>query len=326
MKHGRAVAALTVITAAAVITGCGPGAGPGSHDVSVLVTSDFGTHRIGRATEARVPGAETDLSLLERHFRVGTRYGGGFVESINGRSGRADRYDWFYYVNGVEAGGGAADTDVQADDEIWWDLHSWAATDSIPAVVGAYPEPFIHRENGRAGTTVLECGSGLQRACALIRDSLHSAGVRVAERSAGASAGSGSGSGSGSPSLTLLVDTWNQLKGQAAAGAIAGGPSSSGIYAQFAPAHGAARKPEPELELELDNPSGAVARRLEGSVGLIAANVDETTGQPVWFVTGTDATGVTAAAAAFSAQQLHGHFAVAVSGPRVIPLPVDPAT
>jgi hypothetical protein len=66
-----------------------------------------------------------------------------------------------------------------------------------------------------------------------------------------------------------------------------------------------------------------VAGTLHGSVGLIAATGNEKLGQPTWFVTGTDAAGVMAAARAFSAAKLDGHFAVAVVGKRVIPLPVD---
>ena len=40
-----------------------------------------------RAVETKVPGAETVMSLLQRHFKVTTRYGGGFVESIDGHTG-----------------------------------------------------------------------------------------------------------------------------------------------------------------------------------------------------------------------------------------------
>jgi hypothetical protein len=60
-------------------------------------------------------------------------------------------------------------------------------------------------------------------------------------------------------------------------------------------------------------------------VGLVAATGNERLGQPTWFVTGTDTAGVMAAARAFTAAKLDGHFAIALSGDRVIPLPV-PAT
>ena len=46
------------------------------------------------------------MRLLQRKFEVETRYGGGFVQKIDGvgggrRSGRP--VDWFFYVNGIEA-------------------------------------------------------------------------------------------------------------------------------------------------------------------------------------------------------------------------------
>ncbi len=51
------------------------------------------------------------MRMLERSFRVSNRYGGGFVQSINGHSGTSAQRDWFYYVNGVQAKQGAATHD-----------------------------------------------------------------------------------------------------------------------------------------------------------------------------------------------------------------------
>ena len=74
-----------------------------------------------RATSARassaparpepIPGGETVMRMLQRDFEVQTRYGGGFVQSIDGvAGGRQDGrpVDWFYYVNGILADDGAA--------------------------------------------------------------------------------------------------------------------------------------------------------------------------------------------------------------------------
>ena len=134
---------------AVVIAGCGLGPGPGTSNVTLTVTRAFGAIPVGGLTVSHVPGSETVMRMLERHFRVNTRYGGGFVESIAGRSGTSSRRDWFYYVNGVEAPMGAASTAVHRGDRIWWDLHDWSVTNSIPAVVGSFPEPFVHGTGGR---------------------------------------------------------------------------------------------------------------------------------------------------------------------------------
>ncbi|MGH3263856.1 MAG: DUF4430 domain-containing protein, partial [Trebonia sp.] len=133
--------ALVALAALAVCVACaGCGFGPGesgsrTKGVSVRVTRDFGAHPIRTVSSAKPPSSETVMRMLERSFKVTTRYGGGYVQSIGGHSGSGSHYDWFYYVNGIQAKQGAATTDVNNGDHIWWDLHDWQRTDSIPAVV-----------------------------------------------------------------------------------------------------------------------------------------------------------------------------------------------
>lgn len=298
------------LAAALLLSGCGLGAGAGTKDASVQVTGNFGDLSYGSAVEKHVPGSETVMSLLQRHFKVSTRYGGGFVESIGGRSGSSSHRDWFYYVNGFEAAKGAATTDVHAGDHVWWDLHDWTATDTIPAVVGSYPEPFTSGLDGRKFPTLVNCGSGVQNACNIVGAALHRYGVKAADQVLG--------TGSGSDSLAVVVGTWSQLKGVIAAELIAAGPRDSGVYAQFVGSSGQA--------LELDNARGQVARTLHGSVGLIAATGEASVGQPTWFVTGTNAGAVTIAAKDFTAAKLQHHFAVAIDGRTVIPVPIAPGS
>ena len=48
------------------------------------------------------------MRVLERNAEITTRYGGGFVQSIDGVEGELARrrsLDWFFYVNGVESTG-----------------------------------------------------------------------------------------------------------------------------------------------------------------------------------------------------------------------------
>lgn len=298
-----------VLGLAVLLGGCGVGAGPGTKDASVLITGNFGTQRYGSAIERHVPGAETVMSLLQRHFKVTTSYGGGFVDSIAGHTARSSHRDWFYYVNGIEAPKGAAATDVYKGDHIWWDLHDWRATETIPAVVGSFPEPFTNGIGGKEFPTLLNCAPGVQRACDEVGTQLRRAGVKAGDQVLG--------TGSGSDSLAVLIGTWRQLTGVIAAELIAAGPAHSGVYAQFT-GNGRA--------LELDNPQGRVVRTLYGSVGLIAATSQASVGQPTWFVTGSDRAGVLAAARQFTAAKLRGHFAVVVSGRRTIPVPLAPGS
>ena len=305
----RRVRVLVVVLAAtAALGGCGLGPGPGTQHISLTVTADFGSHRIGAISRRRVPGAQTVMRMLERSFTVGTRYGGGFVQTIDGHAGSASQHDWFYYVNGVQAPQGAATTDVHRGDRIWFDLHDWHATGSVPAVVGSFPEPFRDGIGGKRYPVTVQCASGLDAACAKVSAALTAAGIP--------SASQGFGSGSGEDTLSVVVATWRQVSGAVGANLIAHGPASSGVYARFAQG-GAA--------LQLLDPAGKVASTLGPGAGLIAATADQNS-VPTWLVTGTDVSGVVAAAGAMSTGALHDHFALAVSGARRIPVPVNPGS
>ncbi len=144
---------------------------------------------------------------------------------------------------------------------------------------------------------------GSASACNQVSDSLSAEGVPIANQ--------GFGTGSGQDSLSVVVGTWSQLRGVIAAELIQHGPSASGVYARF---RGDA--------LELLDPRGQAVRTLESGAGLIAATADSSS-QPTWLVTGTDRTGVSAAAAALTPSRLRNHFALAVQSGHELPLPLD---
>jgi Domain of unknown function (DUF4430) len=294
-----------LVTATLALGGCGLGPGAGTSNVTISVTRAFGADRIGSVTRTKVPGSETVMRMLERSFRVQTRYGGGFVQAINGLRGDSSRRDWFYYVNGIEAPKGAAATAVHRGDRIWWDLHDWSATDDVPAVVGSFPEPFRHGSDGKRLPTTLECAPGSESACQEVSKELRAEGVPAASQ--------GLGTGSGQDTLDLLVGPWTALQGAIAARLIARGPASSGVYARFSGAR-----------LQLLDPIGRVVRTLESGAGLIAATGDQSSA-PTWLVTGTDAAGVSAAARALTPSRLRDHFALAVTPTADLPLPLDGA-
>jgi hypothetical protein len=303
----RVGATASAIAVAVALAGCGLGAGKGTSDVAVTVTRDFGTASVGSANESHVPGSQTVMRLLERSFHVTTRYGGGFVQSIDGHAGTSERRDWFYYVNGLQASLGAAGTSVHKGDRIWWDLHDWSATDSIPAVVGSFPEPFVHGTGGRRLPTTLACAPDAKAACQHVATEFKAVGV-IAQTVL-------IGTGSGSDSLAVVVGSWRDLHGELAATLIEHGPGSSGVYARFAPGGS---------QLQLLDPGGHVVRTLGPGAGLIAATGQSATGT-IWMITGTDPAGVSAAAAALTPGRLRDHFALAVAGKTDIPLPVNGA-
>lgn len=307
----RSLALLAAAALLAVAAGCGVGSGAGTSDVSVTVTTDFGARRIGERTLSNVPGSETVMRLLQREFRVSTRYGGGFVQSIDGLGGGASpggrRLDWFYYVNGIEASSGAADTDIDAGDRVWWDRHDWGAAMRVPAVVGSFPEPFLHGTGGRRLPVVLACAPDAGPACTTVGDRLEALGVPAARGVLG--------TGAGEKVLRVLVGTWSQVRRDGSAAIIGDGPRLSGVYVRI-PGSGA--------EIDTLDVRGRIARRLGPGTGLVAATRLEEQ-QPTWVVTGTDERGVAAAAAAFRSADLRDRFALAIEGGgRRVPVP-EPA-
>jgi hypothetical protein len=145
-------AVLVAVAAAALLAGCGGGAGSGK--ATLWVTRDEGKQVLLVRT---VPAGETAMQALARSLKISTRYGGRFVQSIDGVSGSAgSRHDWFYFVNGIEADRGAAEYVLHPGDVEWWDYRDWGrGGELVPVVVGAFPEPFLHGYGGKVRPAVV---------------------------------------------------------------------------------------------------------------------------------------------------------------------------
>jgi hypothetical protein len=283
--------------AVAMLVGCGLGPGPTPSALHLTVTQGFGAATIGSQGPPRVRGQETAMSLLVRNHKVTTRYGGGFVQSIDEHAGGTsggDPVDWFYYVNGVEAPKGAADTSIHPGDSIWWDLHDWSQTDDVPAVVGSFPEPFLHGIGGRRLPVRVECVEVSGKACQTVVARLRSAGVPAAIAAIGP--------GDEPSTLRVLVGPWPAVRGTPATQAIERGPRASGVYARLS---------EGGETLTLLDAHGRATRTLGAGAGLIAAT-RYAEGAPEWVVTGTDSAGVNRAAQEFGEATLRNRFALAL--------------
>src|SRR5687768_5176709 len=126
--------------------------------------------------------SDTVLRLTERNAEVETSYGGGFVQSIDGVEGgrEAGRLtDWFYSVNGVEVGTGAADYVLRDGERVWWDHREWNAAQRIPVNVGAYPEPLANGYEGEVHPVALECSA--EAGCAELEERLAEDGIELSE-------------------------------------------------------------------------------------------------------------------------------------------------
>ena len=302
--------AVLVVVLALVAGGCGLGAGDSQEGgATMLVTRDFGTREVGDESADPIPGGETVMRMLQRDFDVETRYGGGFVQQINGiAGGREDGrpVDWFYYVNGILAEDGAAAHKLSAGDDVWWDHHDWGASADVRAVVGAYPEPFLSGTGGKRLPVRLDCADAAADACDEVAGRLGDEGVK-----AGRSAAGGFG---GEAVLRIKVGLWADLRRDPAVRRLEEGPRASGVYA---------RPNAAGDELALLDPEGETVRTLGAGGGLVAAT---TLGgeAPTWIVTGTDEVGLAAAAAELEEDALAARFAVAVEDGRPVALPVLP--
>jgi len=305
---------LALVLLAGGFAGCGLGAGEqeDSGGVSLQVTRNFGAQGLGAYEEGTVRPSETVMRMLQRRFEVQTRYGGGFVNEIDGlgggrRSGRP--VDWFFYVNGIEASQGAASRRIQPGDDIWWDHHDWGAAMRIPAIVGSFPEPFESGSGGKRFPVRIDCVPDSRRACEEVRERLELAGVKVG----GATT---LGQAVGPDVLRLVVGRWADVRVDDTVRRIERGPAVSGVFARFDKAG---------TRIDLLEARGNVLRTLRAGAGLVAATSLEEQ-QPTWVVTGTDEVGVAAAAAAIDEDGLRDHFALAVENGQGVPLPPPAVT
>lgn len=302
-RRGTAVAAALLLVALAA-AGCGLGPGADVGAVELTVTHDFGTVPVLEKKVGGLSEADTVMRVLEGEAEITTRYGGGFVQSIDGVEGEQNggrAQDWFFFVNGVESPVGAAEFDLEGGERIWWDYRDWTAASRVPAVVGSWPAPLRGGYHGHVHPVVVDCEGGGD-ACATARQKLAAAGVNV---SAGSPAGA----------IRVLVGPWQRLRSDPAAALLAAGPAESGVYAEFDGAGAATR-------LHGLDPAAADAREFGPAAGLVAAT-RRYESPPTWLVTGTTVAAVRAAAAGLDAATLRDHYAVAIEAGEATPLPVD---
>jgi hypothetical protein len=310
--RGTAVA-IALLVAACAAAGCGLGAGADVGGVSLTVTRDYGAESLPVRGRDSASESDTVMRVLERNADVGTRYGGGFVQSIDGleaeeRFGRSS--DWFFYVNGVESTVGAADYPLRGGEAIWWDYRDWSAAMRVPAVVGAWPQPFLGGYDGRRRPVAVECLGG-GAACGAVRGALSDAGVEPVARSTGAASASASNDGA----IGVLVGPWARVREDSAAALLEDGPQASGVFARF-------ERRGAGWGLVGLGVEGEVARSFGAGAGLVAAT-RRYEAPPTWLVTGVDRAGVAAAAGLLDAAHLRDRYALATEDGKETALPIQ---
>ncbi len=277
---------LTGALALAGLAGCGPATSADSGEVAITVTRDFGAEPVVDLRRERLPQPPGLAEILRRYPTT--------------------RHKQSLFVNGILAAEDAAELTVHGGDRVWLDQHNTNVGEVVPAVVGAFPEPFIHGIDGKRLPVRVECDDPRGGPCSAVAEKLVGLGVVAGRSIISRSAAD--------ESLRILVGPWKRLRGRdLEADSIDAGPESSGVYARFDAAGDA---------LAVLDPGGKLARTLGAGTGFIAATSSPER-QPVWFVTGTDAAGVAAAARAFDESVLADRFALAISDdlPVAVPQP-----
>jgi hypothetical protein len=304
----RRVAAL--LLAALLLAGCGIGPGEErSGGAEVRVTRDFGHTEVDSASTKTIRDGQTVMRLTESSFDVKTRFGGRFVQEIDGLkgSGATGMRDWFFFVNGVESDVGAAEYDLSPGDRVQWDYRRWDTAMRVPAIVGAFPEPFRNGPEDKRRPVRVECDDARSQPCRDGKDALERVHVPV------------SGSALGAPGTEhvtrLVVALWPRGRIVRGGSTLEDGPQSSGVFARFS---------KDGRELDLLDEDGGVARTVRAGDGTaLVAALQPRADELVWLVTALDRAGLEAGVQALREDKLRDAFAVAVTGRTVEKLPLE---
>jgi hypothetical protein len=289
----------------------------GKETVFLRISQDYGAVMLA---EKEVP-FKPKMSVMDglNHIfpdEVETAYGGSYVQgmgSLRSQSGGLGkpRQDWFFFVNGIFADVGALDYLLEPGEKVWWDYHPWQMLQGTNAVIGCYPEPFVHGYRGKTKVTViLYCAEekelALQLATALKNMGVQEMKlVEVTNELLQERAGP-----------TLVVGKWQDLRGNAYLADLNQAFKKNGTFIHFT-----------ENSLELLDYTGKKAREFSMGAGVITA-FGETAGEdsPLWLVAGVDDEGLRNAVSLFVERpaQISGFLGAAVLSGEVMRLPFTP--
>jgi hypothetical protein len=289
---GLPVAARGIAAVLAVggLAGCGP-ANSRSSPVTVTVTDGFGARHVRQVVRPAPAQGSTVLDVLRT---VTTVTGAPSPHVIAGRAARSGGR-WAVFVNGVAPDEAPGATPAHGGERIWFDRHDGRAAPRIPAVVGAFPEPFTHGLDGERLPVRVECAEPGGVACERAVTRFTAAGVPAAP---GGLRGSIT-----THTLRVLVGRWSQLRLEGAAARLERGPGESGVFVRPAP---------DGRSFTVLDAHGRGGRVLRAGAGLVAATAGPAK-EPIWVVAGTDDRGVLRAVGALTERALRNRFAVAVT-------------
>lgn len=304
------LAALSLL--ATVASGCGLGPGEDTGEASLLVTRDYGSRVLLDKPDLPVNESSNAMRILDLNADLETRYGGEFVQSVDGLSGESSggrSFDWFFAVNGIVAERGSAQFQVTGGDRVWWDYRDWTDAMEVGAVVGSYPAPFSTGYDNRNWGVEVDC-RGEKTACGMVTNQLEGDGVTLSDTG---------------QNMKVMVGTWDRMFGTPEGRRINKGPAMSGVFVRFAP--GLTGRPENADPVKsYSHLIGLDVRGNDGQdygpeAGLVAA-MRRADDPPVWLITGGTEKAVQLAAAALNPADLERRYAAVVADGQVSSLPL----
>ncbi len=308
-----------------------------------MITRDYGREVLLDDPVEGLTESSTVLRVLDDAADIETRYGGGFIQSVDGLSGGTEggrRSDWFYSVNGIVAGQGAAEFPVDDGDRVWWDHRDWTDAMEIGAVVGAFPAPMAGGYDGSTWPVRVDC-FGAVDACRTVESKLKEAGAALAPDPASSDSNlrsdveSGEAYGQEDPSvIRFLVGRWGRVGDTPEGRRMNRGPGRSGVFARFEPTGlrapvggGEGRAPADPASADhligMDERAEAV-QDYGSEAGLVAAmpSAVKGDGPVVWLVTGGSDAAVGRAAGHLDESSLKGRYAAVAAEGQTISLPL----
>lgn len=248
---------------------------------------------------------------------VETAYGGSYVKGISslraevGGLGKTNK-DWFFFVNGIFADTGALDYLPQAGERLWWDYHPWQMFQAVNAVIGCYPEPFLHGYRGKPKATTILYSAAEKELAYKLQEGLTSSGVQkiiiyeISEEFISKREGP-----------TIVLGVWPELKKNKHLDELNQGFRKNGTFVHFT-----------DESIELLDYTGKKGNEFFGGVGVIATS-GKAAGDdsPLWIISGMDEEGIKNAAMILVERpgKIAGYFSAAVtSKEEVIRLPLLP--
>jgi hypothetical protein len=183
-----AIVFIAVVLAVVVAGGCtGVTLSPSPLDTTaaggearIIVTRNFGCELMFDEV-IRLEGDTSAMEALGQVAEIDTSYGGGFVDAIKGVSSQylksGGREDWFVYLNGIQSDVGALDYTLCPGDVEHWDFRDWSFHHFIPAIIGDFPEPFLHGYGGEVRPVLVVYQDNLEEEAETVADHLCRFGV-----------------------------------------------------------------------------------------------------------------------------------------------------